>query len=36
MLQLRNVQRYDLDSKSAREEVISWEKGHKTTALLVV
>lgn len=35
-LQLWDVQRYDLDSKSAGEEVISQEKGHKMAVLLVV
>lgn len=34
-IQLRNVQRCDLDSKSAGKEGISQEKGHKTTVLLV-
>lgn len=35
-IQLRDVQRCDLDNKSAGKEVISQEKGHKTTVLLVV
>lgn len=34
-LQLRDVQRCDLDSKSAGKEVIWQEKGHKTTVLPV-